>query len=204
MNKLGIRKQLSALLNRNDATDEQLNIFIDQAVGRIQRTLRVPSMERVMVTTVAEDAPNLIVLPNDFLQLKFLYHSTGSIAFSDFSTFQKTVDTPGYLPKIYTRVQGSFLMKPTPPVGTVINMVYYGEIPDLVADTDSNFLSEIAPDLLVYGALVYAADFFIDDRRDKFEQIATNLFNEVQAQADAIEFAQEGMSVNSSFESPEY
>ena len=83
-------------------------------------------------------------------------------------------------------------------------MVYYGEIPDLVNDTDSNFVTEIAPDLLVYGALTFAADFFIDDRKDSFEQIAVRIFNEVQDQANQMEFAQEGMTVNTAYNAPEY
>lgn len=204
MNKLGIRQQVSGLLNRNDATDAQLNVFIDQAVARIQRTLRVPSMEKVQIYTVSAETPEMLSLPNDFLQLKHLYTSTGTIDYTDLGTYLKTVDAPGSVPKIYTRVQGSLLIKPTPPEDYTITMVYYGEIPDLVNDTDTNFVTEIAPDLLVYGALTFAADFFIDDRKDAFEQIAVRVFNEVQDQANAMEFAQEGMTISNSYNSPEY
>lgn len=204
MNKATVRSQLLGLLNRNDCTNEQADIFIDQAVARIQRTLRVPPMERVETYTVTEESPEMLSLPNDFLQLKHLYTSTGTIPFVDLGTFLKAVDAPGNKPTMYTRVQGSYLLKPTPPVDYEITMVYYGEIPDLVNDTDSNFVTEIAPDLLVYGALTFAADFFIDDRKDSFEQIAVRIFNEVQNQAIDMEFAQEGMSVQSSYNSPEY
>lgn len=204
MNKLGIRQQLSGLLNRNDATEAQLNVFIDQAVARIQRTLRVPSMEKVQIYTIGSEAPEMLTLPNDFLQLKHLYTSTGTIDYTDLGTFIKTADAPGNTPQIYTRVQASLLVKPTPPQASTITMIYYGEIPDLVEDTDTNFVTEIASDLLVYGALTFAADFFIDDRKDSFEQIAVRIFNEVQDQAYAMEFAQEGMAISNSFNSPEY
>lgn len=204
MNKATVRSQLAGLLNRNDATTDQLNIFIDQAVARIQRTLRVPPMERVQTYTVTEESPEMLSLPNDFLQLKHLYISNNAIEYVDLGTFLKTQDAPGNTPRLYTRVQGSFLLKPTPPKDLVITMVYYGEIPDLVNDSDSNFITEIAPDLLVYGALTFAADFFIDDRKDSFEQIAVRIFNEVQDQANAMEFAQEGMTVNTAYNAPEY
>lgn len=204
MNKLGIRQQLSGLLNRNDATDTQLNTFIDQAVARIQRTLRVPSMEKVQIYTIETETAGSLSVPNDFLALKHLYTENGTIDYVDLGTFLKTVDAPGNVPKIYTRVQGSLLIKPTPPEDYTVTMIYYGEIPDLVNDTDTNFVTEIASDLLVYAALVFATDFFFDDRRDKFEQIAVSIFNEVQDQANAMEWAQEGMTVSNSYNSPEY
>ena len=204
MNKLGIRQQISGLLNRNDATNAQLDVFIDQAVARIQRTLRVPPMERVQIYTVETETNGSLSLPNDFLQLKHLYTSTGTINYTDLGNFIKTVDVPGQTPTIYTRVQGSLLLKPSPPEDFQITMVYYGEIPDLVNDTDTNFVTEIAPDLLVYGALTFAADFFIDERKDAFEQVAVRIFNEIQDQANTMEFAQEGMTISTAFNNPEY
>ena len=204
MNKQGIRQQISGLLNRNDATNAQLDVFIDQAVARIQRTLRVPPMERVQIYTVETETNGSLSLPNDFLQLKHLYTSTGTINYTDLGNFIKTVDVPGQTPTIYTRVQGSLLVKPSPPEDFQITMVYYGEIPDLVNDTDTNFITEIAPDLLVYGALTFAADFFIDERREAFEQVAVRIFREIQDQADAMEFAQEGMTISTAFNNPEY
>lgn len=204
MNKLGIRNQIKGLLNRNDLTDTQADIFIDQAVARIQRTLRIPPMEKTQVYTAGTSGANLLTLPNDFLQLKHLYHSKGTIRYADLSDFITTIDTPGYAPQIYTRIQGGLQIKPTPPKDFVTTMVYYGEIPDLVNDTDENFLTVIAPDLLVYASLIYACDFFIDDRRDKFEQIATTMFEELNAQAIEMEFAQEGMAIAPSANNPEY
>jgi hypothetical protein len=204
MNKLAIRNQIKGLLNRNDLTDTQADLFIDQAVARIQRTLRVPSMEKTQIYTTGVDGGNLLVLPNDFLQLKHLYTENSTIVYSDLGNFVRTVDTPGYAPRIYTRVQGSFQIKPTPPVGYEIYMVYYGEIPDLVTDTDSNFLTEIAPDLLVYASLTFAADFFIDERKDAFETIAVRIFNELKDQATDMEWAQEGMSIATAYNAPEY
>lgn len=204
MNKLGIRNQIIGLLNRNDITDAQADIFIDQAVARIQRNLRIPPMEKTLQYTAPSSGANLLVLPNDFLQLKHLYHSKGTVAYSDLNAFIKTIDNPGNAPAIYTRIQGSLEIKPTPPEGFVTTMIYYGEIPDLVNDTDENFLTAIAPDLLVYGALTFAADFFIDERRNAFEEVAVRIYNELNQQAIDMEFAQEGMAVQTAYNSPEY
>ena len=204
MNKLGIRNQIKGLLNRNDLTDAQADIFIDQAVARIQRTLRIPSMEKTLVYTTGETGADLLTLPTDFLQLKHLYSATGTIKYVDLSQYLLTQDAPGNTPVIYTRIQGGLKIKNTPPQGYQIYMVYYGEIPDLVNDTDENFLTAIAPDLLVYGALTFAADFYIDDRKDAFEATAVRIFDEVTNQAIEMEFAQEGMAVAPSANYPEY
>jgi hypothetical protein len=204
MNKLGIRNSVKALIARNDTTDAIIDSFIDQAVARIQRTLRVPSMEKMMTTTASVDNTNTIVLPNDFLKLKHLYQPTGPIEYVDVSTFMKTPDAPGNTPRIYTRVQGAYLLKPTPPVGMQITMVYYGEIPDLVNDTDTSFLSELAPDLLIYAALSYAADYYIDDRKQMFEDVAERAYNELMEQSYDIDMAQEGLVVSTAFNAPEY
>lgn len=204
MNKLGIRNQIKGLIARNDTTDSIIDVFIDQAVARIQRTLRVPSMEKMVITTAAADATNTIVLPNDFLKLKHLFISNAPIEYVDVSTFMKTPDAPGNTPKIYTRIQGSYLVKPTPPVGTKMTMVYYGEIPDLVADTDSNFLSEISPDLLIYTALSFAADYYIDERKDAFEAVAQRAYQELKDMAEDVEISQEGLVVSTSFNAPDY
>lgn len=204
MNKLQIRKQVSALLNRNDATDDVLDSFIDQAIGRIQRNLRVPAMERAYVVTTNDIKPELIALPSDFLQLKHIFVGNNIINYCDVSKFIQTPDIPGAVPKIYTRIQGSYLLKPIPPAGLEITMIYYGEIEDLVEDTDSNFLSVVAPDLLVYAALAFAADYYLDDRKEMFESVGQRAYDELESQANAMEFAQEGLSVSTSFDSPEY
>lgn len=204
MNKLGIRNQIKGLLNRNDLTDAQADIFIDQAIARIQRTLRVPSMEKTVVYTTGTTSKDLLTLPTDFLQLKHLYTSTGTIKYVDLSEYLQTQDSPGNPPSIYTRIQGGLQIKSSPPVGYKIYMVYYGEIPDLVSDTSTNFVTEIAPDLLVYGALTFAADFFLDERKDAFEASAVRIYDEITTQAIEMEFAQEGMAISTSANYPEY
>lgn len=208
MDKQGIRTSIKNLLARNDTTDAIIDNFIDMAISRIQRTLRVPSMEKSNITTVAEDNAGTIILPNDFLRLKHLFtinlQKNYSIEYVDPARFVQMQDAPGNTPKVYTRIQGSLLLKPTPPVGTQIQLVYYGEVPDLVADTDTNFLSEIAPDLLIYSALVFAADYYIDDRKDQFSAVAESAFQQLQDQSYEIEMSQEGLMVSTSFNAPEY
>lgn len=204
MNKKGIRDQVKALLNRNDITDPIADTFIDQAVARIQRTLRIPPMEKMIVYTAQTVEPDLLVLPNDFLELKHIYIDDKTLQFKDLNSFLRYPDYGGSKPMFYTRIQGGLKVKPAPAVGSTITMVYYGEIPDLVNDTDENFLTAIAPDLLVYGALTFASDYYIDDRKEQFENVATRIFDELVTQAAEMEMNQEGLAIAPTYNYPEY
>lgn len=204
MNKLGIRNQLKALLNRNDITDAIADTFIDQTVARIQRTLRIPPMEKTLVYTTSEAAPNTLVLPNDFLKLKHLYINDYTLQFKDLNSFLRYPELSGNQPQYYTRIQGAYKVKSTPQVGTQINMVYYGEIPDLVNDTDENFLTAIAPDLLVYGALSFACDYYVDERKDAFDAIFGRIYAELVEQSEDMEASQEGLAIAPAYDYPEY
>ena len=46
MNKGQLRAHFLALLNRSDCNDTLADTFIDQSIGRIYRTLRIPAMEK--------------------------------------------------------------------------------------------------------------------------------------------------------------
>lgn len=208
MNKQGIRDQVIALLNRNDITTAIADTFIDQAVARIQRTLRIPPMEKSLVYTTTAENPSTLILPNDFLELKYLYIDTPSdkyvLQYKDLDAFLRYAELAGSAPQYYTRVQGGLKIKPTPPTGSVIYMIYYGEIPDLVENTDTSFLSEIAPDLLVYGALTYAADFYVDERKVAFEEVFGRIYSEIVEQNAQMELSQQGIAVAPAYNYPEY
>ena len=53
----------------------------------------------------------------------------------------------------------------------------------MTADSDTNALSVAAPDLIIYAALTYAADFYLDERAEIFENKYTTFLAEIQEQA---------------------
>jgi hypothetical protein len=155
-------------------------------------------MEKVQTYTVNDVAPDALILPNDFLNIKHLYCEDVLLEYVDLNRFLRTVggtDTP----TMYTRIQGNLKIKPVPQEGTELYMVYYGEIPDLTTDTSTNFLTEIAPELLVYGALTYASDYFIDERKPLFEETFGRVFAELQEQSYLTEMEQSGMRMASPY-----
>ncbi len=199
MNKSQIRTQFLALANRNDCSNELADTFLEQSLARIQRTLRVPSMERGNLVTTNVEVPDSIVLPEDFLSMKYVYSGDTLLEYVDIGRFLRYA-VQGGSPTIYTRIQGEIKLKPAPATGTAVTLIYYGEFEDFTTDTSVNYLSVAAPDLLIYGALSYAADFFLDERKPLFEQTFTRIYDEIVEQALLTEMSTSGMAIGTPFD----
>lgn len=183
MNRQQIRDKVKGLLNRGDCTDALANDFISMAQTRIERTLRTPGQEKISIATGnALTVSDQIVIPADFLSLKHMYSGSTLMSNKDLGHFLTLCPSPGDTPRYYCRVAASFLVKPTVPLGVPVYMIYYGAQPGLVNDTDTNLFTSVLADLLIYCALVFALDYFVDDRRDAMNQSYETLFNEVEEQ----------------------
>ena len=53
----------------------------------------------------------------------------------------------------------------------------------MTQDSDENALASIGSDLIIYAALTYAADFYLDDRGQNFEAKYQAFLKEIQEQA---------------------
>jgi hypothetical protein len=195
MNLLQLRTKLLAILNRNDCSDELANDFINMAQTRIERTLRIPGMEKMSVSDGTDaQATNAIVIPPDFLSLKYLYSGDCLMENKDLGRFLRLSDSGG-TPRYYSRVGASFLIKPSLAEGDEVLMVYYAAQPVLTDDTDTNLFSFVAADLLLYGARSYACDYFVDDRLPGYEQRYTNLFNDLDEQGRLTDMEQSAQQI---------
>lgn len=190
MNKGQIRAHFKALLNRSDCTDTLADTFIDQSIARIQRSTRIPSMERQQAYTINSATPQeSVILPADFLEIIDLYYDNTSLSRVPMRTIlemRKNNDVGG--PQFFAREQGALVLYPRPETGTLY-LNYYGQFNDLVTDTDSNDLTNVASDAVTYGALAYASDYFIDERSALFEQKLSMFLSELQQQANDAETA---------------
>jgi len=198
MNLATIRTDFLAILNRNDCSTELANRFITMAQTRIERTLRVPGMEKISLTTGNDPAiiPTVsIVIPSDFLSLKYLYSGCTLMVNKDLGHFLHLLQAGGGDPHYYCRVGASYLVKPTVPQGQVVSMVYYASQAQLLVDTDTNFFTTVATDLLIYAALSYAADYFVDDRAPTFEGRFTQLYADLEEQGRMTDMEQSAQSV---------
>lgn len=197
-----IINSVEAIMVRSDMTDALATTFIQQAQTRIERVLRVPGQETIGTITGNATAPtDQIVIPADFLALKFLYTPTHSgmelLDYKDLASFFKTQRQVGGIhPKYYTRVGGSFLIYPVLPPNANIWMAYYAAQPTLVNPTDGNFWTISCADLLTYGALSFACDYFVDDRTAAFEARFSQLLEDIAAQGRDTDWDQSEMAMS--------
>lgn len=186
MNKGELRSHFKDLLNRNDCSDDLADRFIKQSITRAERNLRIPPMEKKYTYNIS-GSTDLVTIPSDFLEAMTMYHGAtlmNRVSMARFLevSFANETGTPKY----FTREASTFKIYPYPTSGEVV-LNYYASFPEMVDDTDENDLALIASDLIIYGALSFAADYFIDDRSQLFEQRFMQLASELQGQANDAE-----------------
>lgn len=186
MNYGQTKAQFSAVLNRRDITSSLTDTFVKQSIQRAQRLLRVPAMEKSAVISVSAGDEGVNV-PGDLLQFINVFWSPSNgdwkklknYDIGDVYALRKEVGGPEY----FARQDANLVVSPRPDADGFIRVDYYADFSNLSNDTDSNWLTEIAPDIVIYGALSYAADYFLDNRRDLFEQRFINSIDELMTQA---------------------
>ena len=186
MNKGEIRAHFLALLNRTDCSDALADTFIDQSITRIERVMRIPPMEKSIDYTISAQT-TFLTIPNDFLEITGLYHgSTNLVRVSLAKFIEITQGGEVGTPRVFTREADKIKIYPYPTSGTV-TMNYYASFPEMTLDSDQNDLALIGSDLIIYGALSYASDYFLDERGQVFEGKFVTGVTEIQQQANDAE-----------------
>lgn len=182
MNYGDLKADLIDHLNRTDITDAQAGRFIRQAQSRLERVLRIPTMQRVISTTVtAGSTQGYILVPSDFLELSELSVDDTILERVALRQLRATAYPEGN-PRVYTPVADRWMIAGEATGGQTIEALYYGTFALMTNDTDENDLAAFAPDLLVYGAAVLAGDRYESDDRDRWKATYQELLNEVLEQ----------------------
>lgn len=203
MNYGDLKSHFKDLLNRSDCTDTLTTRFIDQGIARIQRQLRTPLNEKKKDYSITGQASSL-ALPTDFLEIISLYanqYELRRVTMSEYRELQHNAYTGN--PQVFVREQANLLIFPQPTSGTV-SLYYYGEFDAMSADSDENKLAEVASDLIIYSALTYAADFFLDERAVLFEEKYQQFIAEIQEQANDQELNGGTQAIRPAYEYGDY
>jgi hypothetical protein len=186
MNYGEIRTQFKAILNRRDCSNALADTFLNQSLLRCTRELRTPSQEAEVSQTVVSPFTGFPV-PADIIQtIAFMVDTvSGQKRKVTYESLARFLERDVYVgsPAYYTRIGNAFQFRPVPAEDTVLTLYYYGEFEQFADDNDETVLSLIAPDLLIYGALAYAADYFMDDRGQAFEGRYVQIAQALQDQA---------------------
>lgn len=180
MNKQEVRSLIKGLINRTDCTDSLIDQYISLAEKNIQRTLRLPFMEKGIELTAFSGSVETFEIPQDYIELVNIASADGLL--TRVSLDQLLRHPKEGPPKYFCRDRFYWRFRPNVAPGKSIVVTYYAEIPALEAITDSNMLSELAPDLLAYTASSLLCDYFIDDRKGNFTQLAQDAFSAIQLQ----------------------
>jgi hypothetical protein len=198
-----IRTTFLTILNRTDCTDAMADDFLTQGMARSQRMLKLPPQEQIDEITVGDDFEGLDI-PNDALRVINVYNDDGTnnrvltrISLKDYLAKAIGNDVPLW----WTRHRSQILVNPTPSAGTVLKILYYAEFNSFDDDDDETALSQIAPDLFIYGGLCFAADKYLDERKNAFEQRYQQIIAELQNQADEDELSG-GAVISNAYEYP--
>lgn len=153
-------------LDRSDLTS-RIPEFITLAESRIARKLRVRAMEtRSTANTVA--GTQYYNLPTNFLEARNVQLNTNPITTLVYRTPEQLDEEYPYTtagqPCAFTIIGTQMQLRPVPNGVYQIEYTYFKRFTAL-ATTPTNWLTSNAPDLLLYGALIEAESYLVNDPR---------------------------------------
>ena len=153
-------------LNRQDLS-AQIPTFIQLAEADLNTRLRCREM---IIRATSTNDDEYVKLPLDFLEGINLQLVGGQSPLRYITLDEADIVNArqGYnAPTFYSLMNGAIELVPPPATGVdvEIEMVYYGKITALSEANQTNWLLLKAPDVYLYGALVHAAPFLMDDQR---------------------------------------
>ena len=166
-NYTDLQASVASYLGRSDLTSV-IPDFIRFAETRLARELRTRLMlKSATAPTVAADAR--VALPTDFLEIRDLFvqgNPRMPVTYLSPSAFTRDAraDESG-LPVFYTVLAAEFQFAPKPDTVYTLEILYYAKPTVLSSTTASNVFLANYPDALLYGSLIEAEPYLINDAR---------------------------------------
>jgi hypothetical protein len=166
-NYSALKTTIANYLGRTDLTS-QIPDFITLAETRLARELRTRQMLK-SATSPMTSGDAKVALPTDFLEVRDLYiqgNPRMPVTYLAPSAFTRDAraDESG-LPVYYTVLASEFLFAPIPDGSRTLEILYYAK-PVVLSDSNaSNVFLANYPDALLYGALLEAEPYLINDAR---------------------------------------
>ena len=154
-------------LDRDDLSG-RITEFISLAEARIARRLRVRGVEERSTTTMV-GGQEYYTLPSDFITARSVKINSSPVRVLKYKT-------PAQISAMYpTSSSGSSVhytiigleiqLKPAPDSTDTLEVAYFTKLPALTDSNTTNWLTANAPDLLLYGSLLEAEAYLINDPR---------------------------------------
>lgn len=161
-----LKAAIADWIDRDDLTS-QIPDFITLAEAEFNRTLLVPERE---ANDTASTSGETLALPTDFWSLRSLYINTDPRTLLEQMSLGELRNTWGWQttgkPQNFAIQKGSELVfGPSPDDTYTLYLNYYETIPALSGSNADNWLLLSHPDIYLFGSLLQAAMFMLDDKR---------------------------------------
>jgi len=181
-NYSALQTTIANYLGRTDLTS-QISTFIQLAETRLARQLRTRLMLKSATATMT-GGDNRVAVPTDFMELRDL-HIQGNpripVTYLSPSNFTRNARAEeSGRPVFYTVLQTEFEFAPIPDDAYVLEILYYAKPALLSGSNTSNVFLANYPDALLYGSLMEAEPYLINDARvqlwaSMYDRAVTNI-----------------------------
>ena len=173
-------------LDRDDLTN-RIPEFIALCEARFNRSLRIRAMETLDTTVSTVAGTSTVALPTGYVQMRDISLITSPITQLQYLTpeIMNRINAGSRTgkPETYTIIANNILFGPTPDAVYNISMLYYKTFDALTALAPTNWVITNAPDVYLYGALLEAEPFLMNDQRVQLWATAlTQSINTLQEQ----------------------
>ena len=152
-----MRDRLKEYSQRRNIPDTTFNLFMDTAQSRANRSLRIPSLEQI--STQAVSTTGYFDVPADYLEMRSVMAINNDNLYplerkSYDEINQRLVYTKEGAPCYFGRWgDATFRVAPYRAEGDQVYLTYYKILPDLVADSETNWFFTYSPELILYGGM---------------------------------------------------
>jgi len=155
-------------LDRSDLTD-RIPEFISLAEARFNRVLRIRDMETVSTAISTTGGTREYSLPTGFVQMKEFHLTTDPLTPLAYITPEmmsrmwagSTISKP----QVFTIIADNVRLGPSPDAVYTTSMLYYKTFTALSTDNTTSEMLTNNPDVYLYGTLLEAEPFIMNDER---------------------------------------
>ena len=187
-----LKTSVANYLGRSDLTS-QIPGFIALAEIRLARELRIRQMLTTATATMTI-GDSTVGMPSDFLAMRDIFvqdQPRNVINFVSPATFTRNARTEEVgVPTFYTMRGQEFEFAPKPDAAYTLQMLYYAKPTPLSDSNQSNAFMANCPDALLYGALLEAEPFLMNDARmATWSQMYSNAIARLTVSDDEAEYS---------------
>ena len=155
-------------LDRSDLTD-RIPEFIVLAEARFNRVLRIRDMETVSTAISTTAGTREYDLPTGFVQMREFHLTTDPLTPLSYITPEMMsriwAGSSRGKPEVFTVIADKVRLGPNPDAVYTTSMLYYKKITALSASATTNDMLTNNPDIYLYGTLLEATPFIMQDER---------------------------------------